>query len=138
MSEPEKSECGFQTARGSTYVVHDDGTTTRFKAKRSDLGHEGDFGLMKRSVRTYYLTQDAALRLTLPSGSWRIVDHGDGTLSLATLEAKWGIPPSARCVPVALEPAMGLRPYELWQPETLFGLPAYSQNHLGNPIVSMR
>ena len=46
---------GFRTSKGSTYTVHENGTTTRNKAPRSDVGHEGDFGKKPRTERTVYV-----------------------------------------------------------------------------------
>lgn len=129
----------FKTAKGSTYVVHEDGTTSRTKAARNDVGHEGDSGLKVRSNKTVYLEEDATSQLAPPTGSkWRIVDHGDGTMSLATLnkDGKWGIPQTAKNVAFKTKPGAGLFPLELWNKETLNGLPAYSASHFGNAIVA--
>lgn len=129
----------FQTAKGSTYEVHDDGTTTRTKAARADVGHEGDEGLKPRSAKTVYIASEDGQRLALPQGTARIIDHGDGTLSVATKnkDGQWGIAPSGRNVPFTTQPEKGRTPVELWKPETVNGLPAYRTIHLGNEITSV-
>lgn len=45
----------FQTAKGSTYTVHPDGTTIRDKAARPE--HPGDSGVKERSQQTVYITE---------------------------------------------------------------------------------
>jgi hypothetical protein len=135
-----ESPTAFQTARGSTYVVHDDGTTTRTKAARSDPGHEGDFGPKARSAATYFVTPQDASRLGPPSSAAsRIVDHGDGTISLVTQNAdgRWGVAPSQRNVPYERAPRVGLTPLEVWRQQPLHGLPSYGRMHFGNAITSV-
>lgn len=132
---------GFTTAKGSTYEVGPDGTTVRNKAARPDIGHEGDEGLKPASEKTVYVEPDAAAALSLPEGSrWRVIDHGDGTISLATQNADggWGISPSARNVPVADNPAAGLMPIELWGKGEVYGRDAYNKAHFGNEITEVR
>lgn len=46
---------GFKTSKGSFYELHEDGTTTRDKAKRPE--HK-DFGPQPKSDKTYYLTEE--------------------------------------------------------------------------------
>lgn len=128
----------FKTAKGSTYEVHDDGTTSRNKAARSDLGHEGDSGAKPRSAKTVYAEDLRAFQP--PDGStWRVVAHEDGTLSLATKnqDGKWGIAPGSRNIKVETAPRVGLSPLELWSPETVNGLPAYKVMHPGNKITEV-
>lgn len=139
--EAQKPITTFQTAKGSTYEVHPDGTTTRTKAARTDVGHEGDEGLKPRSEKTYYVSAEDANRLAPPSGGgWRIIDHGDGTLSVATKnqEGKWGISPESRNVKVTTTPSTGSIPIELWRQEIIYGKPAYKEMHPGNKIVETR
>lgn len=131
---------GFTTAKGSTYVVHEDGTTTRNKALRSDPGHEGDQGLKPRSDLTVYVTEQDGQRFGPPMGvRWRVIDHGDGTLSLATMreDGRWGISPDQRNIPFQRSPSVGLSPVELWGRETIYGRTAYKKRHLGNPITAV-
>jgi uncharacterized protein YcfJ len=133
---------GYTTAKGSTYEVHEDGTTTRTKAARTDVGHEGDSGLKPRSAKTVYVSHDGARALAWPpgGGSWRMIDHGDGTLSLATANAdgKWGISPSARNIPFTATPEVGRTPVELWRKGEVNGRDAYGEVHFGNPITEVR
>ena len=53
-------EGGFVTGQGSRYVLHSDGTTTRFKAPRA--AHPGESGLQPRSTHTWFVEDIAALR----------------------------------------------------------------------------
>lgn len=128
----------FETAKGSRYSVHEDGTTTRDKAARPDPGHEGDEGIKPKSERTVYLDEEAANALAQPANApWRIIEHDDGTLSLAVRrqDGKWGIAPSQKNIPVTAAPAVDRVPLELWQRETVNGLPGFRQAHFGNRIV---
>jgi hypothetical protein len=130
---------GFTTAKGSTYEVHDDGTTTRNKATRPE--HPGDEGPQPQSQKTVYLNPENADALATPvDASWRIIDHGDGTLSLATQnkDGRWGIASSQRAVPVSDTPSVGAIPLELWKQGETNGLPSYGQIHFGNPITELR
>ena len=130
---------GFSTAKGSTYVLHDDGTTTRNKAPRPE--HPGDEGLKERSTKTVYLTQQEANALGTPSDThWRVIDHGDGTLSIATEDAdgKWGISPSQRNIKVSDIPSAGAIPLELWKEGTTQGVRSFGEAHFGNPITEIR
>lgn len=128
----------FTTAKGSAYEVHEDGTTTRTKAARADLGHEGDSGLKPRSAKTVYV-QDARVFNPPDSAKWRVVDHGDGTMSLAVQndDGRWGISPDSRNIKFQTEPKVGLQPLELWKPDTLNGKTAYRGVHPGNAITEM-
>lgn len=131
------SETTFKTAKGSTYTLHEDGTTTRVKAARAEPGHEGDEGPKDRSARTVFLTPRAANALEIPQGaSWRFVDHGNGTFSLAThnSDGKWGIAPGARNIPVKDRPTVGAIPLELWNSEGVNGRTGYRQAHFGNRV----
>jgi hypothetical protein len=137
---PESQPAGFRTAKGSEYEVNPDGTTTRNKAARSDPGHEGDFGPKPVSEATYYLPVKDAQKLGLPQGTSRIVDHGDGTLSVATQnpDGRWGIAPSQRNIPYETTPRVGLLPLEVWGQETIHGQDAYRTVHFGNEITDVR
>jgi hypothetical protein len=134
---------GFTTARGSTYVVHDDGTTTRNKSHHPehDAERPGDVGEKERSTKTWYVSPEGIAALN-PAGlesKWRVVDMGDGTLSLATLrgDGRWGISPSAKNVPVSSDPQVGLQPFEVWEPSELYGRAAYGGAHPGNAITEI-
>jgi hypothetical protein len=138
---PESLPSIFTTAKGSTYQVHEDGTTTRNKAARSDVGHEGDSGLKERSAKTVYLDKQALNAFAIPQDTrWRAIDHGDGTMSLATwndARKDWGISPGSRNIPYSNKPAVGLHPLEVWKPETIKGLTAYKGMHPGNAITAI-
>lgn len=73
-------------------------------------------GIKPRSEHTYFLTPEQASALAPPQERFRIIDHGEGTLSVATPSGRgnrWGVAASQRRVgPVAPEP--GLHPLELW------------------------
>lgn len=136
-SPPTDQSRAFTTDKGSQYVLHSDGTTTRNKAARAE--HPGDSGLKQRSAKTWFLTREDMNRLAVPQGDWRLIDHGDGTLSVATRNksGKWGIAPSARNVPAQSEPAVGLHPVEVWGGETIQSRQAYNNIHYGNAINSL-
>jgi hypothetical protein len=78
--------------------------------------------------------------LGLPQGRSRIIDHGDGTLSVATQNAdgRWGVAPSQRSVPYETAPRVGLTPLEVWGQEKIYGLDAYRRVHFGNEITDVR
>ena len=141
---------GFTTAKGSTYELHPDGTTTRMKAARADVGHEGDFGAKPRTERTVYV-DDAKLASALsaaglesPSGGpvrARVVIK-DGKASLVTWNEKegaWGRSQMSTDIPVSDQPAIGKAPLELWKKTDEFpGYDAYRGMHAGNAITELR
>lgn len=132
----------FTTAKGSTYDVHEDGTTTRNKAFRPEHG-EAEQGMQPRTERTVYLTPDQASALATPQGSWRLFAHEDGTVSLISPNKNggWGVSPSAKNVPVSTTPQKGLIPLELWRPDPEVKGPkgtAYRRIHFGNEITDIR
>lgn len=137
---------GFTTAKGSTYELHDDGTTTRTKAARADVGHEGDEGLKERSAKTIYVDQAVASNL---SGAG-LSDVGGKGFRLALKDGKatllswnqaadrWGAAPGARDIPFTTEPEVGKSPVEAWKPATdVPGFEAYRGQHAGNAITQL-
>jgi hypothetical protein len=128
----------FKTAKGSTYEVHEDGTTTRNKAARADLGHEGDSGPKQRSAKTVYV-EDARAFSPPDSAKWRVVRSRRWTMSLAVQNAdgKWGISPESRNSRSRPSREWGLSPLELWKPDTVYGRPAYRGVHPGNKITEI-
>ena len=104
----------LKTEKGSTYQIHDDGTTTRTKAARPE--HPGDEGVKPRSARTVYVIPQNANALAPPQGSVRFFDHGDGTMSVLTRgkDGNWGYSATQRKVPYSETPQVGLHPLELW------------------------
>lgn len=135
----------FVTARGSTYSVFDDGTTTRLKAERSDPGHEGDFGVKPRSVRTVYVEGDASalsaagIQNLGPRGARVAIKDGKASLLWWNDAGNgWGAPASARNTPVFDEPKIGRYPLELWaRVDDVPGYEAYSNMHAGNAITEV-
>lgn len=123
---------GFTTAKGSTYEVHSDGTTTRNKAARPE--HPGEQGPQQRSQRTFYLTPEDANKLALiqTQGGPRmaIEFHSSGAVGVRFLDGpnagKWE---SSTMVRPISEPAVGLMPVELWKNGR--------GTHFGNEITSV-
>lgn len=150
VASPERGQAGdnkltFKTAKGSTYQVHEDGTTTRNKAERDTPGHEGDKGKKKRSVKTVYVPAAVASALSDAgiagsSRSGRVVLK-DGKASLVTWndkEGRWGVSPSSRDITFSDKPELGLSPLELWQPTNDFpGHESYKGKHAGNAITEI-
>ena len=135
----------FTTAKGSTYEVHPDGTTTRNKAARSDPGHEGDSGAKPRTAKTVYVDTNASVLSSagmngIGSKGSRVILK-DGKASLLTwneAQNRWGVMPDGRDVPVHDEPAAGRFPLELWQPASdVSGYEAYGRMHAGNAITEV-
>jgi len=135
----------YTTAKGSKYIVHPDGTTTRDKAARTDVGHEGDSGIKPRSTKTIYVDTNASAlsaagRENLGSKGARVIIK-DGKAALLTWNDKrgaWGIDPSGKNIPFSIEPKQGLYPLELWKPsDDVPGYEAYRGMHAGNKIVSL-
>lgn len=137
----------FKTAKGITYQVHEDGTTTRNKAARSDAGHEGDSGAKARTVKTVYVdTPEHASQLSAaglqglgPKGARVIIKDGKASLLTWNERAgKWGISPGQRDISVSSEPGVGKAPLELWKPaDDVPGHEAYANMHAGNAITEM-
>lgn len=138
-------EATFETARGSKYVVHEDGTTTRDKAARADVGHEGDFGVKARSALTLYADPklvgglSAAGLSGLSRGARVVVDDGKATLLWWNEKAgKWGTSELSRDIPVSTTPEIGKAPIELWSPKNdVPGRVSYAGQHAGNAIVKL-
>ncbi len=124
----------FQTAKGSTYVVHGDGTTTRDKAPRADLGHEGQSGPQPRSQATFYVTPAQADALSL------IQTTGAAPMALKPMrEGQWGITYMSgkdtgkverrTVITPAAKPAVGLLPVEVFNKGRTV--------HFGNEITAV-
>jgi N12 class adenine-specific DNA methylase len=154
---PAGSVIGFKTAKGSQYIVHSDGTTTRNKAARNDAGHEGDSGPKPRTAMTVYVAGDASalsaagLQNLGPRGSRLVIRDGKATLLTWNETARnglgaWGAAPSGRDIAIFTEPAVGRSPLELWGRVDDNGAPvgpdrkyaAFSRQHAGNPIVELQ
>lgn len=135
----------FTTAKGSAYVVHDDGTTTRNKAERSDPGHEGDKGIKPRTARTIYLDTNAsvlsAAGLNGMGAKGARVAIKDGKATLVTWrdhDSSWGASEGSRDIPFTETPKVGAYPLELWnKADDVPGHEAYSRMHAGNKITEV-
>lgn len=138
---------GFKTAKGSAYELHEDGTTTRTKAARADVGHEGDSGLKPRTERTVYVdTPEQASELSaaglqdLGSKGARVIIK-DGKASLLTWNEKagqWGRTASGTDIPISTEPGIGKAPLELWKKsDDIPGYESYRGMHAGNAITEI-
>lgn len=123
----------FKTSKGSTYVVNDNGSTTRNKASRSDIGHEGDFGEKEPSVKTYYVSEEDAGKLaeiqnTHPEKR-RIEETEDGRIGVKYKTGKDAGKFEGRTViKPSLEPKVGLRPLEIFSD---------GKEHFGNEITEV-
>lgn len=134
-SSAEKPLATFTTAKGSTYEVHADGTTTRNKAARADLGHEGQQGPQSRSERTVYVTKGQADELGLfqTQGGPRmaIAERPDGAVGVKYLDGpNAGKFERRTVVKPSDKPAVGLTPVETWKGGT--------RVHFGNEITEVR
>lgn len=122
----------FTTAKGSTYEVHSDGTTTRDKAARPE--HPGESGPQPRSEATIYVNADDTDKLSLfqtqGGPAMAVSPVGDGRWGVKYLEGKDAGKFEARTVvtPMA-EPAVGLTPVEVFKDGT--------RVHFGNEITDV-
>lgn len=131
----EKPLASFTTAKGSTYEVHADGTTTRNKAARPDIGHEGQEGPQPRSERTVYVTKEHADELglfqTQGGPKMAVAATADGRIGVKYLDGKDAGMFERRTVARSSdEPAPGLIPVETWKGGT--------RVHFGNEITEVR
>lgn len=137
----------FTTAKGSTYEVHDDGTTTRNKSYHPEHGPE-DVGLKARSARTIYVNSaedasnlsGAGLSGVGPKGFRLVTRDGKATLVWENQNGQWGTAASSRDIPFTTEPDVGKFPVEMWSPkDDVPGFAeAYSNQHGGNAITEVR
>jgi hypothetical protein len=124
----------YTTAKGSTYSVHEDGSTTRNKAFRPEHG-EAEQGPQPKSEKTFYLSpSDADLlgEFQLPDGIKRqIVLDADGKhAAIKYLTGKdAGKIERRTVVPVKSAPEVGTTPVELWNDG--------SKVHFGNEITEI-
>lgn len=124
----------FRTAKGSTYAVQPDGTTVRNKAARTDVGHEGDFGLKDKSELTVYVSKEDVQKLgefQTQGGKKAVVLTRDGkSIGVKYLDGKGAGKIERRTVvSFTREPAVGLVPVETWK--------GGSTVHFGNEIVEV-
>jgi len=120
----------FKTAKGSSYVVHADQTTTRDKAKRPE--HE-DFGPQPRSEKTFYVSSEDAIKLAefQTEGHRRVItETGDGRIGVRYVEGKDSGKFEGRTVVKAeSSPRVGLTPVEVFR--------SGSSVHFGNEITEI-
>lgn len=123
----------FRTSRGSTYQVHEDGTTTRNKAYRAEHGADQQ-GPQPRSHSTFYVSNDDAdvLGLFQTKGPRKaLVRLPDGRWGVKYLDGKdAGKIERRSVVSVQTKPAAGLTPVEVWNDGT--------RVHFGNPITDVQ
>lgn len=137
---------GYQTAKGSVYEVHDDGTTTRNKSFHPEHG-AADQGLKSRSAKTIYVGSSAeAVNLSGaglsgvgPDGFRLVLRDGKATLVWRNPNGQWGASASSRDIPFTTDPAVGKFPVEMWRAaEDVPGFTeVYAAQHAGNEIVAM-
>ena len=133
---PPPTGVSFTTAKGSTYQVHDDGSTTRNKSYHPEHG-EADQGPQPRSEATIYVTPEHADQLSLfqakggPQVAIDQVPDNSGRWGVKYLDGKDAGKFERRTVDQpATEPAVGLIPVEVWKDGT--------RVHFGNPITEVR
>jgi hypothetical protein len=123
----------FTTAKGSSYVVNEDGTTTRNKAFRAEHG-PAEQGLMPKSQTTFYV-DDAGLNAlgefqTLGTGKKRLVQLPDGRYGMQYEEGPSAGKIEGRTVSnVSSTPQIGMYPVELWEDGSVV--------HFGNKITAL-
>lgn len=135
----------FQTAKGSVYQVHDDGTTTRNKSFHPEHG-AADQGLKTRSERTIYVDPTVASELSGaglnglgPKGFRLALKDGKAWgLTWNNAADRWGVSPSAKEIPFETQPRVGLSPVEGWRKTNdVPGYEAYEGQHAGNAITGV-
>lgn len=134
---PEKTrkapkELSFQTEKGSTYTVNEDGTTTRNKSFRPEHG-KSEKGIQRTSEKTYYISSEDAQKLgefqTSGPGK-QIVELPDGSLGVMYTEGiNKGKIESRTVIKPSNEPSEGSIPLELWE--------GGEKAHFGNKITKI-
>lgn len=135
--DEQKLSVKFKTSKGSEYILHADGTTTRNKAAREDVGHEGEQGIQPRSEKTYFITKEDLGKLDLVQTSgWpegekpTIADLGNGKIAVGiTGGERHGKYMPETEVKYRTEPQTGLYPLEV--------LKGGAVHHFGNEITSV-
>lgn len=111
-----ESEVTFETAKGSTYEVNENGTTTRTKKYRTEHG-EFEQGLMKPSDKTWYVSEQDAIKLgeVQTSGDKKkLVELPDGRVGMMYTEGPNKGKVESRTVITPKEyPEEGLTPVEI-------------------------
>lgn len=130
----------FTTAKGSTYQLHEGGTTTRNKSARKE--HPGDSGTKERSTKTIYVPTEAAnemldnMNSLWDEGDWMTWLNKDGQPVGGVVrprnEAGVKVPVSSAPIPHSTAPKLGLTPIEYWVKSGRTSI------HIGNPITGIR
>ena len=133
-AEPAAAEIRYTTARGSKYIDHGDGTSTRDKSYHPEHGPD-DQGPQPRSDRTIYVTPEDAAKLgeiQTQGGARRIIAPlGDGRWGIKYLDGPDAGKFERRSVITPEhEPAVGLTPVEMWNDGR--------GPHFGNEITEVR
>jgi len=125
------SKTTFQTSKGSTYEVGENGVTIRNKAARPE--HPGQEGVQPASESTFYVDYEGLHKLgeiqTQGAGIKRIEIRGNKA-AMQYLEGKDAGKFESRTVTdIKTEPEVGLYPVELWNDGKTV--------HFGNEIVNV-
>lgn len=130
-AKPKENLPTFETSKGSTYQVHEDGSTTRIKAARVE--HPGEEGLQPKSEKTWYVTPEDSVKLgefQTTGADKKIVELPNGQLGVQYLTGKdAGKIEKRTLVDFSKEPAEGLIPVESWDDGVKI--------HFGNPIIKI-
>jgi len=122
---------GFTTAKGSTYVINEGGTTTRNKAPRPE--HPGEQGPQPTSEHTFYVDDQALKSLSefqTTGEKKRIVQFGQGQYGIQYRSGKdKGKIEKRTLFKGSTTPEVGLYPVELWDQG--------SRAHFGNQITAV-
>lgn len=121
----------FKTEKGSVYQVNG-ASTTRNKAARADVGHEGDAGLKPPSERTFYVDEAGALSLSefqTQGGKKSIVVRGQQAAVRYDEGPTAGKLERRTLTEIHDRPAVGLTPVELWN--------GGREVHFGNRITEI-
>lgn len=125
------SGVSFTTAKGSTYELHADGTTTRNKAARPE--HPGEVGPQPRSEATYFVDSDEVEKLSLIQAhgpKTALVSDGQGNIGVKFLEGPHaGKVDRSTIVRTSDRPTVGTVPVETWNDG--------QRVHFGNDIRSV-
>jgi len=131
-AEPAEKVAEFKTAKGSTYKVNADGTTTRDKAARPEHPGKAERGPQPTSEDTFYATKEQADALAImqaKGGPRTRVIRDRNSYAVEYVEG----PDAGKLVKGSVitpsrTPAVGLLPVELWD--------GGKRIHFGNEIVS--
>lgn len=135
ITAPPASATSFTTAKGSTYRIEPDGTTTRDKAFRPEHG-EAEQGPQPTSQRTFYVTPGEANALGIIQSRGGhpmevVLDDATGAAGLRYVAGPdVGKIIKGTVVPARRVPELGMLPVEIWSDGR--------RVHFGNPITDIR